>query len=175
MLDQVSTLRAQISDKINPCPGIYKWWFNAQDANILLSKLGFTNFSKLQSRVSNEEIYYALYFGISKDLRMRAKWHICQKHSQSQIKHGTLSTLRQTISALLGSDMTKSMQIVNNLLDRCYWEWDYVETHEQAKIIERHELKEQTQYAYPLNIQENETVDKSIIHNLKLFRKQHKK
>lgn len=175
MLDQVSTLRAQITSIVNTNPGIYKWWFNIDDTNMLLKNLGFTNFSKLQSRVIDGETYYALYFGISKDLRMRAKWHICQKHSQSQIKHGTLSTLRQTISALLGSDMSKSMQKVNDLLDRCYWEWDYVKIHEQAKIIERQELKDQTQYAYPLNIQENKTVDKSTIHNLKLLRKQHKK
>ena len=47
----------------------------------------------------------------------RAKWHVTQKDSISAIKRGFISTLRQTISALLDEDMSKSTDSINQLMD----------------------------------------------------------
>ncbi len=173
-IEQASKIRASIKSKqcqIEGKPGIYRWWFELDMAKTLLGKIKFSDIGKLHSKDIGGKSYVALYFGISKDMKARAKWHICQKHSKSQVNHGALSTLRQTLSALLGIDMTKSMQEVNELIDSCYWEWDYVE---DPKTCENTELKEQTDYAYPLNIQENRTVEKEVLSELKKLRKKFK-
>ncbi len=174
-IERASKIRASINSKqcqIKEKPGIYRWWFELDMAMPLLDKICFSDIKKLHSKDIDGKRYVALYFGISNDMNARAKWHICQKHSQSQVKHGTLSTLRQTLSALLEIDMTKSMQEVNKLIDTCYWEWDYVAN---PKEIEIKEIKLNTKYAYPLNIQENRTVGKGSISKLKELRKKFKK
>lgn len=173
---KVSTLRDLIEKRESPIkkvPGIYRWWFDADATNRLLSELKFKDFHKLMYREIDGTKYYALYFGISNDMRGRANWHICQSHSTSQIKHGTLSTLRQTLSGLLGIDMSKSRQCINDLMDNsCYLEYDYVS---DPKTYEGQELKGYNNYAYPLNIQENKTIDKYHIKLLKDLRKKHRR
>lgn len=176
-IEKVSNLRQRIHARkfgVLPIPGIYRWWFCESDAKSILNKIGINCFGKIQKRVIDGETYYALYFGISKDLRSRFIWHISQKHSISNVKNGTLSTLRQTISAVLSKDMTRSETDVNNLMDNCYLEWDYVDKPEE---IEKDELSK-SDYIYPLNIQNNVGVakfDKQVLNTLKKLRKQHKK
>ena len=107
---------------------------------------------KIQKRDIDGEEYWALYFGISNDMLGRAKWHILQKHSKSAVKYGTLSTLRQSLSALLDIDMSFSEEDVNMFMDNnCYWEWEYTDN---AKEEEKNELHSDDK-CYPLNIQEN--------------------
>jgi hypothetical protein len=90
----------------------------------------------------------------------RAKWHILQKHSVSAVKYGTLSTLRQSLSALLDIDMSFSEEDINMFMDNnCYWEWEYTDN---SKIEETNALRSNDK-CYPLNIQENLTVGKDII------------
>ena len=177
-LIKVSTLREQLSNRtssIEPLRGgVYCWWFKREAAQTLLAKLPLTQeeLAKIQEREIEGESYLALYFGISKDMLARAKWHTLQKHSPSAVKHGTLSTLRQTISALLGEDMSKSERDVNKFIDdNCYWEWEYDEKYKQR---ETDELSSTTK-CYPLNIQGNKTVNKEVRKKLSELREQHKK
>lgn len=177
-LIKVCLLREQLSNRtsgIEPLRGgVYCWWFKREAAQTLLAKLPLTQeeLAKIQAREIEGESYLALYFGISKDMLARAKWHTLQKHSPSAVKHGTLSTLRQTISALLGKDMSQSEGIVNEFINRnCYWEWEYDESY---KLRETDELSS-TAKCYPLNIQENKTVTKEVRERLSKLRKQHKK
>jgi hypothetical protein len=94
-----------------------------------------------------------------------------QKHSKKAVKHGTLSTLRQTISALLGKNMTQSECCINKFMDdNCLWEWDYTPNPCQ---IEKEELSS-VEKCYPLNIKENHTVSKNVISKLKKLRKEFK-
>lgn len=142
-------------------------------AEIILSKLRLdeSEIDKIQKRDIEGEEYWALYFGISNDMLGRAKWHILQKHSVSAVKHGTLSTLRQSLSALLDIDMSFSEADVNMFMDNnCYWEWEYTDN---SKIEETNALRSNDK-CYPLNIQENLTVGKDIIKKLKRIRKEHK-
>ena len=75
-------------------------------------------------------------------------------------KYGTLSTLRQSLSALLGMDMIYSQDKVNALMDdNCYWEWEYCT---DSKLREKSELNSESK-CYPINIQENCTVRKEVI------------
>ena len=170
----VSTLREQLSNRasgIEPLRGgVYCWWFKREAAQNLLAKLPLTQkeLAKIQEREIEDESYLALYFGISKDMLVRAKWHILQKHSPSAVKYGTLSTLRQTLSALLGVDMSKSKDTVNDFIDsNCYWEYEYKAN---PKVIESTELSS-IDKCYPLNIQENKTVSKKVIKALSTLRK----
>lgn len=177
-LIKVSLLREQLSNRTSGIEpkrgGVYCWWFKREVAQTILAKLPLTQeeLAKIQARKIEDESYLALYFGISKDMLARAKWHTLQKHSPSAVKHGTLSTLRQTISALLGEDMSQSEGTVNEFINRnCYLVWEYDESY---KLRETDELSSTTK-CYPLNIQENKTVTKEVRKELLKLRKQHKK
>lgn len=158
-------------------PGVYTWWFKESEAESIMRKLGLLNFmDRLMVRKINGENYYALYFGIAggkSGLLGRIKWHVCQKHTASTVKSGYLSTLRKTICAINGCDMTKGESITNEVMDRnCYWEWWYTKNEEDAETIEKQELC--THY-YPLNIKDNKLVDKDTINLLKKLRTKYKK
>jgi hypothetical protein len=104
---KVNILREQLSNRnsgIGKESGVYRWWFKKEAAEILISKLPLSadEQARIAKRIIDDEEYWALYFGISNDMLGRAKWHILQTHSASAVKHGTLSTLRQTISAFIG-------------------------------------------------------------------------
>ena len=172
---KVRILREQLSNKtsgIQKQSGIYCWWFKKDVALKLLANLPLNadEKAKIQKRDIDGEEYWALYFGISKDMLGRANWHVMQSHTESAVKNGTLSTLRNTIGALLNKDMSKSQNIVNNTIDTCYWEWEY---NSDPKEVENNELTSTTK-CYPLNIQENQTVSKEVLKALKKMRRLHK-
>ena len=172
-LDKVVELREKLHTKNNNIQhnrGAYCWWFKKEAAERLISVLSLSEDEKtrIQRRTIDGHEYWALYFGISSDMLERAKWHIIQHHSESTVKYGTLSTLRKTISALLGVHISKSEDIVNDFLDKyCYWEWEHDDNYKQR---ETNELSSQNR-CYPLNIQENKTIRKEVIDRLKVERK----
>ena len=177
-IEAVKKLRAMIAQKQNPvckCPGVYCWWFKQCAAFELLKAFPEFDRDKLQSRQIDGETYLALYFGISKNLKERIEWHVSQHHSLSAVKSGYLSTLRQTLSAVLHKDMSISKQSVNRLMDdNCYWEWECTDSENDAKEREKAELT-QSIYCYPLNIQGNKTISKECLKALKELRKIHNK
>lgn len=153
-------------------PGIYRWWFPKETAQQLLSSIHGIETNRICKEVIQGEEYWCLYFGIAKDLRQRIRWHACQKHTASAVKHGILSTLRQSISALLQLDQTTSTDKVSELLERCYWDWLSTASKEDAKIIEKREV---SKGYFPINIQENKSVAPTVLAQLKSLRKKHKK
>ena len=176
-IDKVSELRKRLENRtsgIEKEGGVYCWWFKREIAQTLLKELPLTQdeFSKIQRREIESEEYWALYFGISRDMLGRAKWHITKKHKPTAVKYGTVSTLRNTLGALLGKDMSDSEKSVNDLMDEnCYWEWEYDKEYKQR---ETNELSS-TDKCYPLNIQENKTVSKEVLKTLSRLRSLHKK
>ena len=176
-LDKVSELRKRLENRTSEIKkegGVYCWWFKRDVAQTLLKELPLTQdeLSKIQTREIDGEEYWALYFGISRDMLGRAKWHITKKHKPTAVKYGTVSTLRNTLGALLGIDMSDSEKSVNDLMDEnCYWEWEYDKEYKQR---ETNELSS-TDKCYPLNIQENKTVSKAVLKKLGELRSQHKK
>lgn len=178
MIESVTVLRNSLGcnkNMILPSSGYYRWWFDENATRQLLANIKFTSYNMLQVKVIDGKQYYSLYFGISKNVKQRLKWHILQKHSPSAIKKGFLSTLRHTLSALLGNNASMSEGNVNNLIDNsCYIEWDYTNN---PKEIESKELSS-PKYVYPLNIQGNKIMQKNYsvsLSNLKNLRKMHKK
>ncbi len=174
MRESVKNLRDCKCSTVDNCPGYYIWWFREDCVKDLLAPLRSVDYSRL---ISDGKGYVALYVGIvekeNSTLRRRALWHICDDHSASKVKAGTLSTLRQTISALLGVDMTLSERAVNDFMDRnCEWEWFPTKSGEEAKAKEAEELR--TNY-YPLNIRDNRVVDPDTITASKKLRKEFRK
>lgn len=153
-------------------PGVYRWWFPRDLAEKLLKPLTGVGTKQISKEIVDGEEYWCLYLGIAKDLRQRIRWHACQKHSPSAVKHGFLSTLRQSISALLGLDQTMSAADVNDVLEKCYWDWCPTATKEEAEAIEKKQL---ISGYFPINIQGNKNVDPAVIKQLKELRKKHKK
>lgn len=143
-----------------PCSkqaGVYHWWFPEESAKSLLSALDGVDYESIEKKTINDKQYWCLYFGSSSDLVQRFYWHTTQAHSATAIKNSALSTLRQTICALLKinqSDAT-AKQKVDDILDECYWEWYATSSIEEAKEIEKKQLENGY---YPLNIQNNEGV-----------------
>ncbi|MCK3655246.1 hypothetical protein A4G19_05595 [Pasteurellaceae bacterium Macca] len=173
--ESVHQLRDQFTQKTVNIPqqyGVYRWWFPIDSAKVLIAPLVGVDESKIQKEFIGDKEYWCLYFGISKDLRARSKWHIAQSHTESAIKHGFLSTLRQTLSALLQKPMSDSQECVNHILDKAYWDWCVTESEGTTKAIEKKYLSEGY---YPLNITNNKGVSREIIHQLKKFRKEYRK
>lgn len=176
-LDKVSELRKRLENRTSEIKkegGVYCWWFKREVAQTLLKELPLTQdeLSKIQTKEIEGEEYWALYFGISRDMLGRAKWHITKKHKPTAVKYGTVSTLRNTLGALLGIDMSDSEKSVNDLMDEnCYWEWEY---DKEYKVRETNELLSRDK-CYPLNIQENKTVSEDVLKKLSKLRSQHKK
>lgn len=177
-IESVKKLRTLIAQKKNPvckCPGVYCWWFQKDAAIKLLKAFPKLDLNKLRSRQIDGETYLALYFGISKNLKERIEWHISQQHTPSAVKSGYLSTLRQTLSAVLDIDMSISEQPVNRLMDdNCHWEWECTDSENDAKEREKAELT-QSKFCYPLNIQGNKTISKECLKTLKDLRKKYNK
>lgn len=173
MKQKVKQLKNDIA-QICRKPGCYTWWFDEDGKSTILAPLAdLLDFSKLTKKKIDGKDYYALYFGISKDLHARIKWHISQSHKQSAVKSGYLSTLRQTISALLGFDMTKSENEVNEFMNQhCILEYYYCKSEDDAREKEKLEL--QNNY-YPLNIHSNKGVPKQARSELSRIRNRHKR
>lgn len=170
MRESVKELRANKCSNVNKCYGYYIWWFHPDCVKSLLAPLPGVDYNKL---VSKE--YVALYIGTTpkQTLYSRIKWHIFDKHTAAKVKNGTLSTLRQTLSALLGMDMTKSEAHVNAFIDKnCEVEWHPTSSAAEAEKKEHTELT--TNY-YPLNIKENKIASKATKSALKDLRKKHRK
>ena len=171
----IKELRLQLLKRncnVTTFSGVYRWWFLKDVALELLKNLNDIDNNRIMKEQIDGKEYWCLYFGISKNLRQRIKWHTTQKHSTSTVKNGFLSTLRQTISAILNIDETKSEQKVNEIMEYAYWDWCETLTYNEAKSIETDAL---SSGYFPLNVKENKGVKPSVVLQLKQLRKIYKK
>ncbi|MGK0235533.1 MAG: hypothetical protein ACI9EK_002072 [Psychroserpens sp.] len=135
--------KVALAHNVKNAPGVYKWWFPemiAQQLNIPTDGC---------SRDLDGNLL--LYVGISKSLRKRFDWHINQKHNESSIKAGTISTLRHSICSLLGNSLQQE-EPLNNLIDHLNISFEYSDSKESALVAEDLLMSEHT---IPLNIQGN--------------------
>lgn len=152
-------------------PGVYRWWFERKAAEQLLEPLQGVDTARILKENIDGKEWWCLYFGISKDLRMRVKWHVTQQHSASAVKSGFLSTLRQTITALLRKPASSSEDCVNEKLYACMWDWMPTATLDDAKAMEKDML---SKGYFPLNLQNNKGVPTEVTNELRNLRKQFK-
>jgi len=87
--------------------GVYYWYITKQGASLLGIDIKNCTFKNGK---------YLVYIGLAKNLSERLDWHYNDKHSPSAIRSGFVSTLRQTLSALLVGEMVTAKKIVDNFL-----------------------------------------------------------
>ena len=167
--ESVKDIRTNIK-RMSKDPVVYRWWFPSIPE--CLGKAGL-DMDKIEQRVIKGKIYNALYVGIGISCQHRFKWHIMQHHTISCVKYGTLSTLRQTLSAVFDIDMSKSEEVVNEVMDTCYLEWALFpgKSKNDLEVIESALLDDGY---YPLNIQKNRNIPNSWRIELCRLRKIHK-
>ena len=173
-LEKVTSLRRDmqsVSDK----PGVYQWWADKDDLLIILQALSM-QFSNVQSDLEEQDGFYCIYAGMAwrESLRSRLNWHINQKNTISSVKSKFLSTLRQSIAAILGVPMTDT-ETVNNFMDRLRVSYDAIdfaiksqEAKQAAHDWERNKFN--SGKFYILNIQENRSHPQAPYKKLKELR-----
>ena len=141
-------------------PGYYKWWATYDSLLVLLSRLHL-DFDAIADFLETKNGLFCIYIGIAvkESIRDRLDWHINQINIERNVKNGTLSTFRQTISSLVGKNMLDN-QATNDYIDKLvveYFVGDYSIKSQEATVelhgIERGLLS--SPYLYLLNIQEN--------------------
>lgn len=170
-LMSVQKLRSCLSQD----PVVYQWWFPSIP-EILRDPTWDIEIDRIDKKEIENQTYYLMYVGIGSHCQQRLSWHIVQRHTLSNVRSGYLSTLRQTLCAILKLDMTTpiAQQKVDELMDKCYVEWNLYpgKSKEDIEDIESELLKKGY---YPLNIDKNENLPKQWIRELKKLRKKHKK
>lgn len=173
-LSNVASLRGDIRN-ISDKPGVYQWWASKSDLLTILQALGM-QFSDVQNDLEEQDGYYCVYVGIAwrESLRSRLNWHINQKNTISSVKSKFLSTLRQSITAVLGVSMTDT-DAANDFMDRLkvsYDEMNFAIKSQEAKDAahgwERNKFN--SGKLYILNIQENRNHSQSPYKKLKELR-----
>ncbi|MBD5237980.1 MAG: hypothetical protein HDS62_10765 [Bacteroidales bacterium] len=177
-MKRVKEIRDILNKRQNICkeaPGWYRWWCETERAERLLSQLPIEDQNMLHHKTFEGKDYVAIYFGIStkgKGLNGRLKWHICQTHRPSTVKSGTLSTFRQTLSALLGLKMIDAENEVNTFMnDYCVLEFENTKDSADAEAKESQELNNNEGYYYPLNIKNAGKTPKNVRKKLMDLRK----
>lgn len=173
LLDVVS-LRGNMQN-VSDKPGVYQWWASKDDLLVILQALDM-RFSDVQSDLEEQDGLYCIYAGIGwrESLRSRLNWHINQKNTVSSVKSKFLSTLRQSIAAVLGVPMTDTKE-VNDFMDRLRVSYDTMdfaiksqEAKQAAHNWERNKFN--SGKLYILNIQENRSHSQAPYKKLKELR-----
>ena len=150
----------QLANVPNDQPGWYRWWAPRSALRELLGSHYRSILPKLTKGHDSLKGRRCIYVGVAikESIRARLNWHVNQTHSYGCIKHGTLSTLRQSISSLVGSSQGDEVG-TNALIDQLTVEYFPVplpigssKTRTEIETIERGEIY---RHALPLNIQHN--------------------
>lgn len=143
-------------------PGYYKWYAERSELDRLLDKLS-VNYADIQNYLEVEGGLYCIYVGIAvkESLRKRLNWHINDPHTESRVKNGTLSTLRQSIASLIAANQYDA-RATNDFIDKLRVEYfpstnpiGSQEAQVEIHTIERNAMKD---HLYILNIQENKHI-----------------
>lgn len=141
---QAKTLRDKEALNLIPIdPGVYKWYM----PQTLVEQLNIP----IEGCAYKYNLGYFVYVGIAKNMRQRLDWHVSQKHSNSSVKSGFLSTFRQTLCGLAKVPMDDE-QTVNSLIDQMSIEYSICISKEEAEFIEKEIINASI---LPLNIMHN--------------------
>jgi hypothetical protein len=165
---QAQSLRSKANLAAIPhdLPGWYRWWAREVDAAALLDspyiprKFSPVLLAHLTRGAGALSGYCYIYTGIAVEgsVRARLDWHINQLHTESAVKSGTLSTLRQSIASLCAGNQ-RNEAATNNFIDKLvveYFPVEYSIHSESAKLfLENNEEKEMDEHVLILNIKGN--------------------
>ena len=149
-------LAAVPSDK----PGWYRWWAPEEALMLLLGDhyhVLSPHLTKGQGKLAGLSCVY-VGVAVKESIRSRLDWHVNQKHTHSCIKCGALSTLRQTISSLVGhsqGDETATNRLIDQLMIE-YFPVDMpLRSREAKEFVDQAENGEMHAKVLPLNIRHN--------------------
>ena len=154
----------QIAKVPNGQPGWYRWWAPGPVLRKLLGPYYKELAPLLTCGRGKLNGLSCIYVGVAikESIRARLNWHINQKHSFSAVKHGTLSTLRQSIASQVGKSQGDEAA-TNRLIDLLtveYFPIDLPIKSDQAKTkIEAKERAEIQNHVLPLNIRSNKNAN----------------
>jgi hypothetical protein len=168
MIIQAKLLRDKVVLESVPSnrPGWYRWWAKETevkallDSQFLIRKYFDELATKLHQGSGDLHDYYYIYTGVAvkESIRARLNWHVNQHHTESAVRHGTLSTLRQTLSSLIAGDQYNE-SATNDFIDKLMVEYFPVEyqikSTEAKTFLENNEEKEMNEYVLVLNIKDN--------------------
>jgi len=168
---RVSEMRIRILEITDESPVIYMWWFRHDAARVILAQIGddVTNERIMHDQIDGED-YLALYVGKGKSCRERFSWHIRQHHDERTVRHGFLSTLRQTMCAVMGVNAVGNEAVVNAFIDQsCVLDWTCFPgiTPEELGRIEKEKI---LSGYFPLNIQGNGNLPRDLKRALRKMR-----
>lgn len=161
MLINAKSLRDKtILHKIpNKKPGYYKWWATEEDTILIFDRLGF-DFLDYKEDIETSNGLYCIYVGVAikESIRDRLDWHVNDKHNESAVKSGYLSTFRKSIASIIAGNQYDK-ETTNCFIDRLmveYFDLDLPIKSEEAKQqIHRTEKDLLIASLRVLNIQEN--------------------
>lgn len=159
----VAEVRKRLPNVTDKDPVIYQWWFRADAVSNLLRQIGEDSQKPgiVRERIRGK-VYLALYVGKGKSCRERFSWHIRQHHDERTVRHGFLSTLRQTLCGLLGVNAVGGEEAVNSFMDKyCVLEWTCYPGISPADLGKL-EIERISAGYFPLNIQGNPNVSAEI-------------
>lgn len=122
-----------IPDNLHKVKGIYFWFMKSTGYSALSSYVLITPTNNVYKRIINGEEFHLVYLGTAgmgkkggNDLFGRLKWHIENRHTESSVLNGTLSTLRQGLGALLSNDLIlpDTEELINDFIKsymRVFW------------------------------------------------------
>ena len=128
--------------------GIY-FWFMKPEGYVQLSN--YEKIKPFESRYTKEingVTYDLVYLGTAgtgkkgnSNLYERFKWHVLQKHSESNVCHGTLSTLRVGLGSLLSDDLilSNTEEDVNSFMQSNMIVY-YIEYKDDKQLIDSDEV-----------------------------------
>ena len=125
-------------------PVLYRWWFPEDFVELLNDDYKCKlqeQLEDVESKSIDNKVYYALYFGKSKDGIKRFNQHTSNNIDKS--------TLRRTIHAIIS---TPSEEKVTEILCKCYFEWVEVDNESLLECLEAMCI---VSGKYPLNIEGN--------------------
>ncbi len=176
MLEAIKLRAKERLIEISNAPGYYKWWASKEEFDFMLKKLD-VNYENIKDAIETRNDLYCIYIGIAvkESVRERLNWHINDRHTTSQIKHGTLSTLRQSISSIVVQnqhDKKSTDDFINKLYVEYYYSKNKIKSDEAKKELHKAEVELLSEHLYILNIKDNaHPLAYSIKKKLKLLRK----
>lgn len=146
----------------NKKPGYYKWWANKEQLELILKELD-EKLENIESYIEKKDNKYCIYVGIAvrESIRARLNWHINDKHSDTRVKTGTLSTLRNSIASIVSHNVydKEATNKFIDLLEIEYYESYYPIKSDNAKQeLHNKERDLLSKNLYILNIQENKFI-----------------
>lgn len=153
----------RIPDDLRGIKGIYFWFMKEAGYEELSKHINVSQIVPVQQRQIDGETYHLVYLGTAgmgknggSDLLERLKWHILDKHSNSSVCSGALSTLRQGLGALLADDLiTPSTEDAVNQFMKSFMRVLWVSYKEKENSINENEFALIQTFRPLLNIRNN--------------------